>query len=233
MSIQPLASSSKGNCYLVDDGKTKLLLDAGISWGRVREALNFKTHEIQGILITHVHGDHVKAAKDAMKAGVDVYLSKETADKANLQGHRLCIIEAGRQFSIGSWIIQPFDAVHDVHTLGFVLESSAGDRILFLTDSAYSKYRFAGLTHIMVECNNVGRILENRIQTGKSMRSLGGRIRRTHMSLERLIEMLKANDLSRCRQIYLLHLSDTNSDEAEMKRRVQEETGVPVTVTKE
>jgi len=38
--------------------------------------------------------------------------------------------------------------------------------------------------------------------------------------------MLKANDLSQCREIWLLHLSDGNSDENEMRRRVQEATGI-------
>jgi hypothetical protein len=42
----------------------------------------------------------------------------------------------------------------------------------------------------------------------------------------KVIGMLRANNLSRCREIWLLHLSDANSDEREMQRRVQEETGI-------
>jgi hypothetical protein len=48
------------------------------------------------------------------------------------------------------------------------------------------------------------------------------------MSLERVISMMKANDLSRCRAIWLLHLSDANSNEELMRRKVQETVGVPV-----
>ena len=46
------------------------------------------------------------------------------------------------------------------------------------------------------------------------------------MELNTVIGMLRANDLSRCREVWLLHLSDANSDEKEMQRRVQEETGI-------
>ena len=55
MIIKPLASSSMGNSYLVSDGETSLLLDAGISYKRIQKGGGFKTHEIQGCLISHEH----------------------------------------------------------------------------------------------------------------------------------------------------------------------------------
>jgi hypothetical protein len=50
------------------------------------------------------------------------------------------------------------------------------------------------------------------------------------MSLEKCVEYLKAADLSKVMAIYLLHLSDANSDEREFKRAIERETGVPVYV---
>ena len=52
----------------------------------------------------------------------------------------------------------------------------------------------------------------------------------SHMSLQHLVEFLEASDLSRLKQIYLVHLSAENSDEAEMKRQIQRLTGAEVYV---
>jgi phosphoribosyl 1,2-cyclic phosphodiesterase len=53
---------------------------------------------------------------------------------------------------------------------------------------------------------------------------------KSHMSLNTAIEFLKANDLSKLKEVHLLHLSDSNSDEARFKDETQKLTGVPVYV---
>jgi phosphoribosyl 1,2-cyclic phosphodiesterase len=62
---------------------------------------------------------------------------------------------------------------------------------------------------------------------------LKNRIIRSHMSLETLKDMLRANDLSKVEAIYLLHLSDGNSDAVRFKREVQELTGKMVFISDE
>lgn len=214
---------------MIDDGITKILIDVGISWKRIQKKLDFKTHEIHGVLIDHSHGDHAGHAKDAIKAGLDIYTSKGTIDKLKLSGHRVHVVKAGEQFEIGSWRVLPFDAIHDApEPLGFLLANTIGERLLFLTDSAYVEHQFEGLTHIMIEANYIGDILSKNILDGHIPAIVGKRVRRNHMSLENLITMLKANDLSRCRAIYLMHLSSANSDEEAMRKKIQEITGVPV-----
>ena len=56
------------------------------------------------------------------------------------------------------------------------------------------------------------------------------RLFRSHMSLEHLKDMLNANDLSNLQQIFLLHLSNNNSDEQQMKTEIERLTGVEVYV---
>jgi phosphoribosyl 1,2-cyclic phosphodiesterase len=55
MKIKTLSSGSHGNCYLVDDGNTQLLLELGIPWKKIRQVLNFQTSGISGALVTHEH----------------------------------------------------------------------------------------------------------------------------------------------------------------------------------
>jgi len=222
-----LASGSSGNLYTVSDGDTTVMLECGLPWRKVRELLNFKTSEIGGIVLTHSHLDHCKGAKDAARAGMDIYASRETLDALDISAHRRHEISESVEFPIGTWLVVPFATVHDVEgSLGFYM-GSQGERFLYLTDSAYSPVKFKDLSVIAVECNFVEDKLSENIQAGVIPKVVGRRTRRTHFSLETLIEFLKANDLRRCRKIYLLHLSDGNSDERRMVREVQEATGIP------
>lgn len=229
--ITPLGSSSAGNAYHITDGHTALLLEAGIRYKDIQRALQFKTSEIAGCLVTHEHGDHIKAVKEVMKAGIDVYASRGTFDASGISSHRARQIKAKQQFQIGSWTILPFDVQHDVlEPLGFLLANQAGEKLVFITDSYYCRYKFSGLTHIMVECNYSMKILDENISAGRVPAVMKRRLMRSHFSLENVKDFLRANDLSKVQEIWLLHLSDNNSDESMFKREIQELTGKPVLV---
>lgn len=227
--ITVLASGSSGNAYRITDGRTPLLLDCGLPWKKIQQGLNFRTSELAGILLSHEHGDHIKGVKDALKAGQEVYASAGTweAMGANMT-HRGHIIEARQQFQIGTWTALSFDAVHDVECLGFLLANQAGEKLLYLTDTAYCKYRFNGLTHVLCECNHAGDILRANVDAGIVPVDLKNRIIQTHFSLANVQEFLRANDLSRVQEIHLIHLSQDNSDEARFKREIMALTGKPV-----
>ena len=55
LEINVLASSSKGNCYIISDGKNKLLIDPGIAIREIKQKGGFKIHEISACLISHEH----------------------------------------------------------------------------------------------------------------------------------------------------------------------------------
>lgn len=224
--IQVLASGSRGNCYRVSDGRTPLLLECGIPYKEIQKKLNFKTSEIAACLVSHEHKDHSKAVKGVMKAGINCYMSQGTAEALGVSGHRIHIIEAKHQFKIGSWTILPFETEHDaVEPIGFLLANRAGDKLLYATDTYYIRYRFQGLTHIMIECNYSLDILKANVEVGNVPVELKNRILKSHFSLENVKKFLQANDLSVVQEIWLLHLSDGNSDANRFKREIQELTG--------
>ncbi|WDL98155.1 MBL fold metallo-hydrolase [Alicyclobacillus sp. ALC3] len=232
LTIKPLASSSAGNAYLIDDGHTKLLLEAGIRFKDIQRGVGFRMSDIAGCLLTHEHGDHSRSVRDVMKAGVDVYASYGTWDALRLDGHhRAHPVQSHQSFALGTWTIMPFDVQHDVsEPLGYLLANRTGEKLVFLTDTFYCKYRFEGLTHIMLETNYSKGILDANVASGRVPSVLARRLLRSHMSLETALEFLKANDLRGVQEVWLIHLSDSNSDEAMFKRRVQEVTGVQVRV---
>ncbi len=222
------ASGSRGNFYTVDDGSTKLMIECGLPFKEIQRILEFKISDITACLLSHEHKDHSRAVKDVIKVGIDVYMSEGTAKEVGASGHRVKTILPKKQFNIGTWTILPFDTQHDAkEPLGFLLANQFGDKLLFATDTYYIKYRFNDLSIIAVECNFSRDILEANVKRGSVPEVLKKRLLTSHFSLENVKEFLKANDLSKVREIWLLHLSDGNSDADRFKREIMELTGKP------
>lgn len=230
MDIKVLASSSRANAYRISDGKTALLLEAGLSYKELQRAFGFKTTELTAVLITHEHKDHSRAVADLAKAGIDCYMSAGTKEALGLSGHRIHELWPRVQTQIGTWTVLPFEAQHDAaEPLGYLL-ASGQEKLLFATDTYYIRYKFNELTHIMVECNYAADILEENVEAERIPAALKQRLLQSHFSLANVKEFLRANDLSKIEEIHLLHLSDGNSDEARFKREIQELTGRVVMV---
>lgn len=224
MNFSPISSSSAGNLYLLEDGDGhRLAIECGLSFKDMQRALDYGVTELDGVLLSHAHGDHARAAKDVMRAGMSVYADAETFVGLDLVSeHNAHAVEALRAFRIKGWHILPFDLRHDVPCLGFLV-SNGEDKLLYVTDTAYVPYRFNGVTILAIEANCSEAILrESGEDAQRKLRAL-----RYHMSIERVLGFLAVNDLSKLREIHLLHLSDAHSDAALFQRLVQEATGKP------
>ena len=232
MDIKILASSSAGNAYRISDGRTSLLLEAGIPIKAIQVRCGFKVTQMDGCFVSHSHKDHSKAAKDLARLGIDIYTSQGTIEACGLSGHRIHAIKALQELTVGTFKVLPFDVQHDApEPLGFLFTSTfTGEKLLYFTDTYYIKYKFQGLTHIMAECSYDTETLQKSVEAGYIPIELVPRLVKSHMSLEHFLDMLKANDLSKVRQIYLLHLSNNNSDEKRFKEAVQKLTGAEVYV---
>lgn len=232
MEIRVLASGSSGNAYRISDGETALLLDAGIPLKAIQTGLGFRVRDIIGCFVTHAHKDHSKAAKDLARLGVDIYTSKGTADVCGLTGHRIKVVRALEELVVGTFRVLPFDVQHDApEPLGFLCTSTVTrEKLLYFTDTYYLKYRFQGVTHIMAECNYSEDSIRNSVEAGYIPVELVPRLVKSHMSLEHLIDMLRANDLRFLRQIYLIHLSESNSNAEKFRDEIQRQTGAEVYV---
>lgn len=141
-----------------------------------------------------------------------------------------CLIPDKGAALIGTWQVTAFSTQHDAaEPLGFLLDNGIS-RILYATDTYYIKYRFPACTVMMIECNHSYDIIDRKVASGSLHPALARRLTKSHMSLENLVEFFRANDLSRLREIYLIHLSDANSDEKLFQRTIAALTGVPVYV---
>ena len=130
LTLTTLASGSSGNCALVSDGETHLLLDAGISCRRICRALRdlgVEPGSLSGVLITHEHTDHISGLATLIRQfSLPVYTSPGT-------GRQLCYRIAGLEdllrrcppgsaFSVGALEVETFPTSHDAaEPMGFTV----------------------------------------------------------------------------------------------------------------
>jgi len=226
MKLKVIGSSSKGNSYILETPTGSLILDCGVRFKEIQKALDFDLASIHGCLITHSHKDHSKAAKDVMRAGIDAYMTLDTATAINAEGYRMELITVGRQFSVGDFTVLPFPTEHDCPgAVGYLIQyRPTGEKLLFATDTYFIRHRFNGLNYILIECNYCLDILKANVEAGRIPESLKNRILESHFSLDNLKAFLKANDLKAVRQIVLIHLSDSNSNASRMISEINELT---------
>lgn len=231
MEIKVYGSSSAGNSYVISDGESSLMLEAGINLNKMRDV---EWQSIVGCLITHEHGDHSKHAQALLKqTRVDVYTSKGTQEALNLPNHRVKHLSALQQQKLGEWTILPFDVQHDVNEpLGFFIKTPSDKKILFATDTYYIKYKFHGITHMMIECNYSLDILKENVRNKSVGAFLKQRVIKSHFELENVKTFLKSNNLGQLHEVWLLHLSNDNSDEKRFKQEIQALTGTPVYIAR-
>lgn len=216
MKFEALASSSSGNAYIVTDRDTRILLECGVSHKNLQKLSGFSLSEIQAVLVSHEHKDHSKAVSELIKRGMDVYMSQGTAEV--LETDAVTLIEAMEQFNVGSFDIVPFTTFHDAREpLGFLIKSRVdGDVLAFATDTVNLRYKFPGLNILAIEANYDKNILERSNRPEK----LKQRIINAHMEIDTLCDYLRGLDLSQCREIHLLHLSEAVSHEGHFINKV-------------
>lgn len=228
MEIKPIASSSKGNAYLISDGQATILIECGISYKELKKRSDFIVPSgIDACLVSHSHSDHAKSVKHLLRYGVRVIASQATFDELGIKVHHNAKSVVNKQLlTVGTFEIMFLEMYHDVPCLGFFIHSCVTkERLLFATDTYMIKYAINDLNYIMIEANYDIDLVESDSQRKRLVNS--------HMSIETAIEYLNSIDLSNVKEIYLLHLSARHSNENDFKRRVQEATGKVVVVCQE
>lgn len=230
--VRVFGSGSSGNCYLLDNGTSQLILEAGVIFKRVQKMMHFDFKSVAGLLITHEHTDHVAYLKAfEERTHIDFYGSPGTLVALNKDSYRYHPIRAMHAVKVGDWWVTPFPVEHDAtEPVGYLIETAAGDRLLYVTDTYYVRYHFKDVTQMLVEMNYSLEIAERNVQGGRLMKSLENRIFKSHFEERNSLAFIKANTSPALQWVELIHLSDANSDESEFKRKVQELTGVPVYV---
>lgn len=231
MKIEPIHSGSDGNAYWVSSWKTNILLDCGLNIHSLQEwawTHGKQVTDLDACFITHEHGDHVKCAQHLIDIGVDVYASKGTIQGAGLfLAHE---IAHKCQVMVGEFVVMALNVEHDAkEPLAFLLVNS-DEKLLYITDTPRFKYSIPGITHMMIECNHSYEIMAQAVREGNLPTQHMKRVVKNHMSIETAKLTLERLDRSKLKEVWLLHLSDGNSNAEDFKKKIQEVVGVPVYV---
>jgi phosphoribosyl 1,2-cyclic phosphodiesterase len=230
LNIKKYASGSSGNCYKISDGETTIMIECGIRFQVIREAFSFKLSDVSGCLISHSHKDHCKAVKQISKAGIDCFMSEQTKKEIGISGHRIHTFKSRELIKIGTFSILTFSLQHDVENHGFLIQSKNGEKLCYITDTYYCRYKFSGINYYMIECNYEKELLEENIKSGVTPKEVRNRIIRSHFSLENVKEFFRSNDLTSVKQIHLIHISGNNGNPEQFKAEIQKITGKEVYV---
>ncbi len=217
-------SGSSGNCYYVGNTESAILVDAGINSRSIVKGLEEagkNIRNIQGILITHDHIDHIKGLPDiTQKFNTKVFATAKTWEA--IQQNRFtrnvrpgCFqeIESEKTFTIGSFSITPFPVSHDAADAnGYSISNS--QRVLSIaTDLGYISSVAAAYMKrsniLVLESNYDEEMLEN----GPYPAYLKDRIRGNngHLSNEQTAHFLAENIHPELTHVFLAHLSDHNN----------------------
>lgn len=128
-----LASGSKGNCCIIENHDTRLVIDCGTTQKYLKNCLaeiGISISELSAMLITHQHKDHISAIK--LFGNLKVY-AEEVMENVNQQK-----IHSGDTFKIGSIHVEAIRLSHDSPCLGYILQDE-DSKLVYVTDTGYLK----------------------------------------------------------------------------------------------
>lgn len=221
-SIYPLKSGSKGNSYLITNGKTNILADCGISAKGLSGALSplgISCGEISAAVISHEHSDHIKGiGAISRKYGFPVYATRGTWRAMWHQVAPICdeyikIITPKEPFAVGDIKITPFSLSHDAaDPVGYSF-SENGRKISIVTDTGcitdIMEEELSKSDIAVIEANHD----ENMLLMGKYPPPLKRRIKsdKGHLSNEAAGYLASHLIKSGTKKIILGHLSEENN----------------------
>ena len=221
-----LASGSGGNCLVAEAGDgtsaTRVLIDCGLNLTEAErrlQRLGLAPAEIDGILVTHEHGDHAGCVADFAAAhGVTVYLTCGTQRALKAEGKlhdgaRAEVVRGQEKFAVGELEVLPFTVPHDAaEPVQYVLSDGAA-RLGVLTDIGIStrhvERELSGLDALVLECNYDRDMLWSGAYPKWLKERIGGPF--GHLDNRESARLLGALDRSRLKHVIAAHLSQHNN----------------------
>ncbi|MBQ8662260.1 MAG: MBL fold metallo-hydrolase [Eubacterium sp.] len=169
MKLCSIASGSSGNCIYAGTDTSHILIDAGISGKKIEEGLHsidLKAEEMQGILITHEHLDHIKGLGVlARRYGIPIYGTAGTIEY--MQSHDCIgkvdeslfqIITPDEDFTIGDMTITAMSTSHDAaDPVAYVIKKQQKSMAVITDLGTYDDFlvdKLQGLDVLLLEANH-------------------------------------------------------------------------------
>ena len=227
-----LGSGSSGNCAYVETEEARILVDAGFSLRQIRQrlaAIGRTPENLNGILITHEHSDHVQGVVAlSEKLRIPIYCNRPTREAAEYQSQTKLdcrLFTTGGSFEIGDILVETFNIPHDAQDpVGFLLRTPGGN-VGILTDLGHATklvlQRIRQANVLLLEANHDIKMLQDCPHRPWSLKQ---RIlsRHGHLSNEAAADAAQEIMSGDLRHLYLGHLS-RECNRPELAHRVMQE----------
>ena len=211
MTVRPIASSSKGNAYVVEEDGAAVLIDCGVSCKCLKAAIDVS--HLCGILVTHNHVDHVSGLARLLNCvNVPVFANAMTAEAIAWQekideGAFVCF-ENGQPFEVGPFAVSPFSVPHDAaDPVGYLVKGGEayfhGTDIGTPLDSVGLKLAEADVATL--ESNHDPVMLRTSRRPPSLVQRIAGP--RGHLSNDDACELVRRFASPRLSKLFLAHLS--------------------------
>jgi len=213
---------------LVRSRRTTILVDAGVpheDLHRRLESIGALPSEIEAVVVTHGHADHVAAAPLLSKRhGLEVWAARTTFRNPEKRPERLRVFEPSRPFQVGEIRVHPFPVPHDARpTVGFVLEAD-GVRLGYATDLGHvpedAIAALSGADGIVLEANHDPEMLREGPYPALLKKRIAGL--EGHLSNEQAAVALARLAHPRLRCVVLAHRSEKNNTASLATERVRD-----------
>lgn len=233
-------SGSNGNCIFVQAGRTRLLIDAGISGkaAQIRMAGHRENiRQVDALLLSHNHSDHTRAAGIFQrKFDIPIHATRGTfsACKGALgKVNRVRLFEPGTSFEIGDAVVHTIPTPHDgTDGVCFIIEHG-GMKLGVMTDLGFVfpelEELLGELDAVYLESNYDPHMLAN----GPYPPALQERIRNDggHLANAEAAALLRDFTDGKLRWAVLAHLSENNNTPELAMATAREVIGRPMPLT--
>jgi phosphoribosyl 1,2-cyclic phosphodiesterase len=224
-----LGSGSKGNATLVEQHNTCIMIDCGFSAVEVERRmarLDKHPQDINALLITHEHGDHIRGVGVlARKYSLPVYVTHGTLMQSDIgELPSLHVFDSHENFSIGDVEIMPFPVPHDAREPCQFIFSNGDKRLGLLTDTgSITAHICAQLTSchgMILECNHDPDLLANGDYPPTLKWRVGGDM--GHLSNAQAADLLQSVDTGQLQHLVAAHLSEKHNTPELAQRELSE-----------
>lgn len=230
LSVCVLASGSRGNATYVSDGRTAILIDAGLSGVEIQRRMAAKgldPRSLNAILVSHEHADHIQGVGVlSRRFNLAVYINDGTRQASEAALGKLvevCPFSCGRGFSIGSLAIHPFSISHDAEDpSGFTIGCN-GAKVGVATDlgivTGVVRTHLAACDILILEANHDPQMLIEGPYPWPLKQRIRGRS--GHLSNDDTALLLEVLQHERLAHVILAHLSEENNTPEKARQTVK------------
>lgn len=147
------ASGSKGNCFLLQDEHSNIIIDCGTTKRYLTscfDSIDFHLSDLDAILLTHTHSDHISQIK--------MFKDQVIYSPVTIKDYKVNLVEADVPFHLEHLTVRPIALSHDAeNTTGYIFESWH-EKLVYITDTGYVKDKYLPLLkdadYIVLESNH-------------------------------------------------------------------------------